>query len=134
MVIIEDRGKQYKLKVGDVLKLPKISDKKPKDKLQFAEIVYYKNEKGEILIGSPYVKDIVVEATVLSQIKDKKIIVFKKKRRHNYRRKIGYRQELTLVKIENIFNSTEKKQPKPKKKAEEISKKSLDTKGEKNGS
>ena len=134
MVIIEDRGKQYKLKVGDVLKLPRISDKKPKDKLQFAEIVYYKNEKGEILIGSPYVKDIVVQATVLSQIKDKKIIVFKKKRRHNYRRKIGHRQELTLVKIENIFSSTEKKQPKVSKKTEEISKKSLDTKGEKNGS
>ena len=133
MVIIEDRGKQYKLKVGDVLKLPKISDKKPKDKLQFAEIVYYKNEKGEILIGSPYVKDIVVEATVISQIKDKKIIVFKKKRRHNYRRKIGHRQELTLVKIENIFSSTEKK-PKVSKKTEEISKKSLETKGEKNGS
>ena len=133
MVIIEDRGKQYKLKVGDVLKLPKISDKKPKDKLQFAEIVYYKNEKGEILIGSPYVKDIVVEATVLSQIKDKKIIVFKKKRRHNYRRKIGHRQELTLVRIENILSSTEKK-PKVSKKTEEISKKSLETKGEKNGS
>ena len=134
MIIIEDRGKQYKLKVGDVLKLPKISDKKPKDKLQFAEIVYYKNEKGETLIGNPYVKDIVVEATVLSQIKDKKIIVFKKKRRHNYRRKIGHRQELTLVKIENIFSSTEKKQPKVSKKTEEISKKTLETKGEKNGS
>ena len=141
MVIIEDRGKQYKLKVGDVLKLPKISDKKPKDKLQFTEIVYRKNEKGETLIGSPYVKDIVVEATVLSQIKDKKIIVFKKKRRHNYRRKIGHRQELTLVRIENIFSSTEKKQPKVSKKTEEISKKTeeiskktLETKGEKNGS
>ena len=121
MVIIEDRGKQYKLKVGDVLKLPKISDKKPKDKLQFAEIVYYKNEKGEILIGSPYVKDIVVEATVLSQIKDKKIIVFKKKRRHNYRRKIGHRQDLTLVKIENIFSSTEKK-PKVSKKLKRFQK------------
>ena len=133
MVIIEDRGKQYKLKVGDILKLPKISDKKPKDKLQFAEIVYYKNEKGEILIGSPYVKDIVVEATVLSQIKDKKIIVFKKKRRHNYRRKIGHRQDLTLVKIENIFSSSEKK-PKVSKKTEETPKKSLETKGEKNGS
>jgi large subunit ribosomal protein L21 len=133
MVIIQDRGKQYKLKVGDILKLPKISDKKPKDKLQFAEIVYYKNEKGEILIGSPYVKDIVVEATVLSQIKDKKIIVFKKKRRHNYRRKIGHRQDLTLVKIENIFSSNEKK-PKVSKKTEETSKKSLETKGEKNGS
>ena len=122
MVIIEDRGKQYKLKVGDVLKLPKISDKKPKDKLQFAEIVYYKNEKGEILIGSPYVKDIVVEATVLSQIKDKKIIVFKKKRRHNYRRKIGHRQELTLVKIENIFSSTEKKNQKFQKKLKRFQK------------
>ena len=133
MVIIQDRGKQYKLKVGDILKLPKISDKKPKDKLQFAEIVYYKNEKGEILIGSPYVKDIVVEATVLSQIKDKKIIVFKKKRRHNYRRKIGHRQDLTLVKIENIFSSSEKK-PKVSKKTEETPKKSLETKGEKNGS
>ena len=121
MVIIEDRGKQYKLKVGDVLKLPRISDKKPKDKLQFAEIIYYKNEKGEILIGSPYVKDIVVEATVLSQIKDKKIIVFKKKRRHNYRRKIGHRQDLTLVKIENIFSSNEKKS-KVSKKTEETSK------------
>ena len=134
MVIIEDRGKQYKLKVGDVLKFPKISGKKPKDKLQFAEIVYYKNEKGETLIGNPYVKDIVVEATVLSQIKDKKIIVFKKKRRHNYRRKIGHRQELTLVKIENIFSSTEKKKPKVSKNTEEISKKTLETKGEKNGS
>ena len=133
MVIIQDRGKQYKLKVGDILKLPKISDKKPKDKLKFAEIVYYKSEKGEILIGSPYVKDIVVEATVLSQIKDKKIIVFKKKRRHNYRRKIGHRQDLTLVKIENIFSSSEKK-PKVSKKTEETSKKSLETKGEKNGS
>ena len=133
MVIIQDRGKQYKLKVGDVLKLPKISDKKPKDKLQFTEIVYHKNEKGETLIGSPYVKDIVVEATVLYQIKDKKIIVLKKKRRHNYRRKIGHRQELTLERIENIFSSSEKK-PKVSKKTEETSKKSLETKGEKNGS
>ena len=134
MVIIEDRGKQYRLKVGDVIKLPKVSDKKPKDKLKFSEIIYYKNEKGEVLIGNPYVKDVVVEGTVVSQIKDKKIIVFKKKRRHNYRRKIGHRQELTLVKIENIFISTEKEQPKVSKKTDEISKKSLGTKGEKNGS
>ena len=134
MVIVEDRGKQYKLKIGDVLKLPKISDKKAKDKLQFSQVIYYKNEKGEVLIGSPYVKDIVVEATVLSQIKDKKIIVFKKKRRHNYRRKLGHRQDLTLVKIENIFSSKDKKQPKVSKKTDEILTKSLETKGEKNGS
>ena len=134
MVIIEDRGKQYRVKVGDILKLPKISDKKAKDKIQFSQIIYYKNEKGDVLIGSPNVKDVVVEATILSQVKDKKIIVFKKKRRHNYRRKIGLRQELTLVKIENIFSSNEKKQPKVSKKTAEIPKKSLETKGENNGS
>jgi len=134
MVIIEDRGKQYKVKVGDVLKLPKISDKKPKDKLQFSDVIFYKNEKGESLIGSPHVKDIVVEASVISQIKDKKIIVFKKKRRHNYRRKIGHRQELTLVKIENILSSKKKQQPEVSKKPDEVSKKVLETKGEKNGS
>ena len=108
MVIIEDRGKQYRVKIGDILKLPKISDKKAKDKIQFSQIIYYKNEKGDVLIGSPNVKDVVVEATILSQVKDKKIIVFKKKRRHNYRRKIGHRQELTLVKMK-IFLSLQKK-------------------------
>ena len=134
MVIIEDRGKQYKVKVGDLLKLPKISDKKPKDTLQFSDVLFYKNEKGVALIGSPHVKGIVVEASVISQIKDKKIIVFKKKRRHNYRRKIGHRQELTLVKIENILSSTEKKQPKDSKAKDEGAKKSVEIKGEKNGS
>ena len=91
--------------------------------------IFYKNEKGEALIGSPHVKGIVVEASVISQIKDKKIIVFKKKRRHNYRRKIGHRQELTLVKIENILSSTEKKQPKDSKVKDEGSKKSVEIKG-----
>ena len=134
MVIIEDRGKQYKVKVGDLLKLPKISDKKPKDTLKFSNVIFYKNEKGVALIGSPHVKGIVVEASVISQIKDKKIIVFKKKRRHNYRRKIGHRQELTLVKIENILSSTEKKQPKDSKAKDEGAKKSVEIKGEKNGS
>ena len=66
------------------------------------EIIFFKNEKGESLIGSPIVKDIVIKAKVIDQIKDKKIIVFKKKRRHNYRRKIGHRQDLTLLKIEEI--------------------------------
>ena len=134
MVIIEDRGKQYKVKIGDLLKLPKISDKKPKDTLQFSDVIFYKNAQGEALIGSPHVKGIVVEASGISQIKDKKIIVFKKKRRHNYRRKIGHRQELTLVKIENILSSTEKKQPKDSKAKDEGSKKSVEIKGEKNGS
>ena len=79
MVIFEDRGKQYKVKTGDLLKLSKLSQKKPKDKVQFSKIIFYKNDKGETVIGSPYIEQIVVEASVVSQVKDKKIIVFKKK-------------------------------------------------------
>ncbi len=134
MIIIEDRGKQYKVNIGDFLKLPKISDKKHKDKIIFSRIIFYKNSQGESLIGSPYIENMVVEASIVSQIKDKKIVVFKKKRRHNYRRKMGHRQELTLVKIENISNSDEK--PKTTKaKTQETSKQDVvKSKGEKNGS
>ena len=72
MVIIEDRGKQYKLKVGDVLKLPRFQIKNQKTNYSLLKS-YYKNEKGEILIGSPYVKDIVVEATVCLKLRIKKL-------------------------------------------------------------
>ena len=63
-----------------------------------------KNEKGETYIGSPIVKGVSITAKVIDQIRDKKIIVFKKKRRHNYRRKIGHRQDLktTIKKTEEI--------------------------------
>ena len=115
--IFQNRGKQYKANVGDYLKLPKLSDLKKNDLISFEEIIFYKNEKGESFIGSPFVKGIVINAKVVDQIRDKKVIVFKKKRRHNYRRKIGHRQDLTLLKIEEIKaniktdpkNSSEKK-------------------------
>tara|TARA_B100000963_G_C22615479_1_gene667106 strand:- start:1255 stop:1656 length:402 start_codon:yes stop_codon:yes gene_type:complete len=101
-VIFQDRGKQYKVKVGDFLKLPRLSNQKKNDLITFNEIIFIKNEKGESYIGSPLVKGVSINAKVIDQIRDKKIIVFKKKRRHNYRRKIGHRQDLTLVKIEEI--------------------------------
>ena len=80
MIIFEDRGKQYKAKVGEVLKLPRISSVKKDDPINIDKIIFYKNEKGESIIGSPIVKDVVVVAKVLEQVRDKKIIVFKKKR------------------------------------------------------
>ena len=134
MVIIEDRGKQYKVNVGDVIKLPKLNGLKTKDKFSFSNIVLYKDAKGETTIGAPFVKDLVVEATVLSQIKDKKVIVFKKKRRHNYRRKIGHRQELTLLKIDNITNKSNINSKQIENTTESSSKKESKSKGENNGS
>ena len=100
--IFEHKDKQYKVTKGDVIKLPKVSDLKKGDSLKFENILFFKNENGDNQIGSPMVKGCLVEAEVVEQIRDKKIIVFKKKRRHNYRRKIGHRQDLTLVRILNV--------------------------------
>ena len=74
--------------------------------LHLKNIVLMKSENGDTIIGSPTIKDVKIKAKVIDQIRDKKIIVFKKKRRHNYRRKIGHRQDLTLVKIEKIITSS----------------------------
>ena len=70
--------------------------------------------KANHFVGSPKVEGVTVIAKVIDQIKDKKIIVFKKKRRHNYRRKIGHRQDLTLVKIEELKITKSKVETKTK--------------------
>ena len=75
-------------------------------KLHFEKVIFAKNNDNQVTIGSPIIKGATVVANVMEQIRDKKIIVFKKKRRHNYRRKIGHRQDLTLFKIEKISLSS----------------------------
>ena len=130
--IFQNRGKQYKANVGDYLKLPKLSDLKKNDPISFEEIIFYKNEKGESFIGSPFVKGIVINAKVVDQIRDKKVIVFKKKRRHNYRRKIGHRQDLTLIKIKEIKTTDQSNSPEKNLRSPQT--KVKPTKGESNGS
>ncbi len=104
--IFNHKGKQYKVSKNDFLKLPKLSDLKKNDTLTLQDIILLKTENGSITIGTPIIKDVKIKAKVIDQIRDNKIIVFKKKRRHNYRRKIGHRQDLTLVKIEEIITSS----------------------------
>ena len=102
IAIFEDRGKQYKIKIGDFLKLPRLSELKKNDSVTFDKVIFMKDDKGQTVIGSPLISGIQIICQVIEQIRDKKIIVFKKKRRHNYRRKIGHRQDLTLIKIKEI--------------------------------
>lgn len=130
-VIFQNRGKQYKANIGEFLKIPYIKGLKKHDVLKFEEIIFFKNQKGETLIGSPTVKGVTVGAKVIDQIRDKKIIVFKKKRRHNYRRKIGHRQDLTLIKIEEIKIQDEQSPKKPSVKTKSVDNKL--SKGEPNG-
>jgi len=112
--VIEHKGKQYKVSEGMVLKLPRDEALKKDDVFKFEKISIFKDKSDSIIIGTPHVKGVVVMSKVLEQIRDKKIIVFKKKRRHNYRRKIGHRQDLTLFRIDKITSGNVEKSSKVK--------------------
>ena len=132
IAIFENRGKQYKAKVGEFLKIQRISELKKNDTITFDKVFFMKDDKGQTIIGSPLISGTQIICQVIEQIKDKKIIVFKKKRRHNYRRKIGHRQDLTLIKIKEIkmTNQTDSS----KKSLSSSKEKDNPSKGESNGS
>ena len=94
--VIKTGGKQYKVATGDVVKVEKIAGEEGKEVI-FNEVLAL----GEN-VGTPLVAGASVKALVLKQAKDAKVIIFKKRRRHNYRRKNGHRQQITLVKITDI--------------------------------
>ena len=98
--IAEVSGKQFKVEPGIDLKVPKQSGKVG-DKLVFDKVLYLKNDNDNI-VGTPFVKDVSVEAKITSHGRDKKIIVFKMKRRKRYRRKHGHRQEFSIITINKI--------------------------------
>ena len=127
--VFEHNDKQYKVSKGDYIKLPRQVGLKKEDSIKFDKILFIKSENGDLQVGSPLVTGSSVEAMVIEQIRDKKIIVFKKKRRHNYRRKIGHRQDLTLIKITNIFTNKSQKTENDK-----VTEKTKITKEDKNGS
>ncbi len=100
-VIIKNGGKQYKVQSGDIVKLDSIGQKKGSE-ISFKNIIAC-NHDSKDYIGTPYLKNVEVKAEVLENKKDKKILVFKKRRRHNSRRLNGHRQCLSIVKISDIL-------------------------------
>ncbi|NIM59556.1 MAG: 50S ribosomal protein L21 [Candidatus Aminicenantes bacterium] len=110
--VIKTGGKQYKVQEGDILSVEKLSMKKDK-KVTFDKVLLVEDD-GKTLIGTPFVENALVRAEVIEDFKDKKVIVFKKKRRKQYRRTRGHRQELTRIKIEEILHGAKavsKKKP-----------------------
>ena len=97
--IIRTGGKQYRVAKDDKLEIEKL-DVKGGDKIDLD--VLYVNDGKAVKTGEPLVKGATVKATVLEQKRGPKITVFKKKRRQNYRRKKGHRQDLTLIQITDI--------------------------------
>ena len=101
--IIKTGGKQYKVKASEILKIEQLENLKPESKIEFKEILAYGDDKN-IEVGSPLVKGAKVEAELLKNGKNRTILIFKKRRRKNSRRKNGHRQLFSLVKIKKIFS------------------------------
>ena len=101
--IIKTGGKQYKVKAGEILKIEKLTGSKPETKIEFNEILAYGDDKS-IEVGSPIIEGAKVEADLVKNGKDRTILIFKKRRRHNSRRKNGHRQEYSMIKINKIFS------------------------------
>ena len=115
--VIQTGGKQYKVRSGEILKIEKLPDSKNDAKVEFKEILAYGDNKG-IEIGSPTVQGAKVEAILIKNSKNKTVLIFKKRRRQNSRRKNGHRQEYSMIRINKIFS----KDGKVLSEAEKISK------------
>ena len=101
--IIETGGKQYKVQKNDILAVEKLSAKGG-DKVQFNTVLLTGGE--QVRVGDPLVKGAGVQATVIDQIKDKKVISFvKRRRKSSSKSKKGHRQQITLLKITDILES-----------------------------
>ena len=101
--IIQTGGKQYKVKAGEILKIERLEESKPNTKIEFKEILAY-GDKKTIELGSPIVEGAKVEADLIENSKNRTILIFKKRRRQNSRRKNGHRQQYSLIKISKIFS------------------------------
>ena len=115
--VIKTGGKQYKVRSGEILKVEKLPDSKPETKIEFNEILAYGDDKY-IEVGAPHVSGAKVEADLIKNSKNRTILIFKKRRRQNSRRKNGHRQEYSMIRINKIFS----KDGKVLSEAEKISK------------
>ncbi len=113
--VIKTGGKQYKVAKDDVIVVEKLNG-------ETGEVVAFDSvlmvgEGAETKAGAPFVEGVCVAGEVVEQTRGDKVLVFKKKRRHNYRRTAGHRQDLTVVKITEILTDGKKPAAKPKKAA-----------------
>ena len=125
--VIKTGGKQYKVKSGEILKIEKLADSKPSSKIEFSEILAY-GDDSKIEIGSPMVNGAKVEADLIKNSKNRTVLIFKKRRRQNSRRKNGHRQKFTMVRISKIYSKDGKVISEAEKRKEILSKKTVETK------
>jgi len=104
--VIQTGGKQYKVSASEILKIERLNDKEG-ETVEFKNVLFLNDDKTTE-IGNPNIEGAKVEATILKNIKNKTILVFKKRRRKNSRKKYGHRQPVSLIRITKIFSKNGK--------------------------
>jgi len=99
--VIRSGGRQYRVTPGQTVRLQKVAGEVG-SRVELGDVLAVENE-GKLQVGNPLVANAKIEATVLESDRSKKIIVFKKKRKKQYRRTHGHRQDFTAVRIEKII-------------------------------
>ena len=100
--VIKTGGKQYKVQAGEIIKVERLEDSKPDTKLEFNEVLAYGDDKN-LELGEPTISGAKVEADLIKNGKNRTVLIFKKRRRKNSRRKNGHRQQFSLIRINKIF-------------------------------
>ena len=100
--VIQTGGKQYKVSASEILKIERLDNEEGKT-VEFKNVLFLNDDKN-IEIGNPNIQGAKVEATILKNTKNKTILVFKKRRRKNSRKKYGHRQPISLIRITKIFS------------------------------
>src|SRR5439155_25707832 len=98
--VIRTGGKQYRVAAGDVLRIERLAGDVGAP-VEFTEVLLTGGD-GAVRIGTPLVDGVLVRGTIIDQGRDRKILVYKKKRRKNYRRRRGHRQSVTTVRVTEI--------------------------------
>ena len=101
--VVEAGGKQYKVSKGDLIKVEKM-DGEVGEKVELDQVLLFRGDDG-VKLGTPTVAGVKVVGTITTQGKGKKIVIFKQKRRKNYRLKQGHRQEHTWIEIKDIISA-----------------------------
>ena len=114
--VIQTGGKQYKVSASEILKIERLNNQEGKT-VEFKNVLFLNDDKTTE-IGNPNIEGAKVEATILKNTKNKTILVFKKRRRKNSRKKYGHRQQLSLIRITKIYSKNGKliSQAEPQKK------------------
>jgi len=123
--VIQTGGKQYKVSASEILKIERLDSQVGKT-VEFKNVLFLNDDKNTE-IGNPVIKGAKVEATILKNTKNRTVLVFKKRRRKNSRKKYGHRQPITLIKITKIFSKEGKiiaQEEMPKKTSTNVLKKS----------